>query len=229
MIEALERHDLVWLEPGAYRRAHLAGAARLDLRAAQACLADWLRRGHPLIVARQGQDTPRGTLRLGLALPPREGKHRLAWHVATHTVRRASAPPLLGNIRRALPLAWQDSIAALCEQPLPGASAPRVIGSAALAALTGEPCLNASSDLDLLVTVRHWRQALDTAAALDALAQRRQRPRLDGELRALDGTAVAWREVLRPVAQVLVKSRSAAQLLPWDRVQQRWDAAAHCR
>jgi len=227
MIEALQRHDLVWLEPGAHRRAQLAGAARLHLPAALACLADWLRRGHPLIMARQGHDTPRGALRLGLALPPREGQHRLAWHIAAHAVRRASAPPLLGDIRRALPHAWQDRIAALCEHPLLGASAPRVIGSAALAALTGEPCLHAASDLDLLVTVRHWREALDTATALGALSQCRQGPRIDGELRALDGTAVAWREVLAPTAQVLTKSRSGAALLPWDGVQQRWDAAAH--
>jgi len=205
-----ERHDLVWLAPGALAGARWAGhanCASLGLDAAKAArqLASWVGRGHPLIVARQPHGIPAGLLAVGLALPPQEGKHRLSFLVDASALRRRCRPPLLREARHAFPARWQALAGALLANAAIDTAAPRIIGSAGMQLLTGEPCIGPDSDLDLLCTAHDWPQALHIARALAAVAHAHPRPRLDGELRAHDGHAIAWREVAARPARLLVK------------------------
>jgi len=224
-----QRHDLVWLAPGALAGARWTGQANcagpgLDAAAAARHLASWVARGHPLIVARQPHGIPAGLLAVGLALPPHEGKHRLSFLVDAGALRRRCRPPLLHDGRQALPAHWQRLAGALLANAAIDAAAPRIIGSAGMQLLTGEPCIGPDSDLDLLCTAHDWPQALDLARALAAVADAHPQPRLDGELRAHDGHAIAWREVAARPARLLVKGLHTLNLADESAV-----AALFCR
>jgi len=211
---SFSRHDLAWLAPGAGAAAQLAGTCCLAQGAALLLLDLWLARAHPLIVTRQ-QAAPPGTIRLGLALPPAEGKYRLAFNVPLDCVREIAPPPTLAAAAAAaaLPPAWRPTIDALLADAGIAACRPRVYGSAAMQVLTGEPCLSEASDLDLRLTPPTWPAAVALAARLQVLAAKLSGPRLDGEIWNGAGQAVAWRELAASPARVLVKSGSAVELL----------------
>lgn len=206
------RHDLAWLEPGAGAAASLVGATCLAEGAALRLLDRWLARGHPLIVTRQ-HAAPPGTIALGLALPPAEGKYRLAFSVPLDCVREIAPPPTLADAAEALPPDWRPTIAALLADPGIAMCRPRVYGSAAIQMLTGEACLSETSDLDLRFTPPSWPAAVALAARLQGLAQDAGGPRIDGEIWSPVGLAVAWRELAANPARLLVKSGSAVELL----------------
>lgn len=206
------RHQLAWLTPGAGAAAQLAGPCCLSAAAARDLLEAWLRRGFPLIVTRQPAGTA-ATIQLGLALPPAEGKYRLAFAVPRAMVRVISPPPTLTEAAAALPIGWRATLRALLDAPEILAGAPRVYGSAALQVLTGEACLGESSDLDLLLTPPSWPAAQRAAAALLELGASLPGPRLDGEIASPAGLAVAWRELAAAPARLLVKSASRVELL----------------
>jgi phosphoribosyl-dephospho-CoA transferase len=206
----VERHDLVWLSPTALASVRLAehrGCAPIAIERAPARshLASWVARGHPLIVSRQPEDTPAGFLAVGLALPPREGKHRLPFLVDPRVIVRRDQPPRLDKCQGTLPAGWHTLARALLADPAIDAATPRIIGSAGMQLLTGEPCIGPASDLDLLCTAHNWQDAVQIARALAAIAGVHGTPRLDGELRAPDGRTVAWRELAAQPARLLVK------------------------
>lgn len=206
------RHHLAWLTPGAGAAAQLAGPCCLSAAAARDLLEAWLRRGFPLIVTRQ----PAGlaaTIQLGLALPPAEGKYRLAFAVPRAMVRDIGPPPLLADAAAALPIPWRTTIAAVLATPDIAVCEPRLYGSAALQVLTGEACLGAASDLDLLLSPRSWPAAQRAAASLLELGASLDHPRLDGEIASPAGLAVAWRELAAAPARLLIKRINAVELL----------------
>lgn len=214
----LERHDLVWLAPAAV--GSTVGAVQpvgpccaADPEASR-LLADWVGAGHPLIVARQDDTVAAGQVRLGLALPPALGKRRLAFLVGRHNiVRSMPSPALTVAALSVLPAHWRPLLTTVLALPEMLAARPRFYGSAAMQFETGLSCLDAGSDLDLLLTPPDWPAALAACRALVALDDPRCPPRLDGEIRNKTGDAVAWRELATDSRQVLVKSLDQVRLV----------------
>ncbi len=199
MPERLPRHTLVWLS------AHAGWQA--DIAAHESRLADWFAQGRPAIVARRAADDADPRLRLGVPLPPAEGKLRLALRVPAHDVLRTAPPPSLQSVLEGdLVQDWQRPV-----QALQDIAAARVFGAFAWQYLSGLRYVHARSDIDLL-----WR--IDTAAQADALVARLQAwetehgRRVDGELCLVDGGAVNWREYAGRSREVLVKRLDGAAL-----------------
>lgn len=214
----LERHDLVWLAPTAVGSTvgtvqPVGPSCAADPEASR-LLADWVGAGHPLIVARQDDTVAAGQVRLGLALPPALGKRRLAFLVARNDIVRSIPPPALTVAALGvLPAQWRPLLTTVLALPEMLAAKPRFYGSAAMQFATGLSCLDAGSDLDLLLFPPDWPAALAACRALVALDDPRCPPRLDGEIRNISGDAVAWRELAADSRQVLVKSFNQVRLI----------------
>ena len=201
----LQRHDLVWLRPDTAEQAVAAASCAVVVPRAVTLLADWVAAGRPLIATTQPAALGVGRARLGLALPPQQGKFRLAFILPASAIARIERPPLLADVQDALPPMWrraaEDLRAALPNEPC----APRVFGSAAMTAHTGLRCLGPESDLDLLFEPVDSGAARRLREALRAHAPAAGAPRIDGEVRNPVGCAVAWREWITSTGQVLVK------------------------
>jgi phosphoribosyl-dephospho-CoA transferase len=182
------RQDLAWLWPAAWESLACAEGRQEVVKA----LRVWALQQWPCVVAAQ-HGAPAGTWRLGLPLPPSWGKQRVALHVPPDAVSKTGRFPSAQQVAAAL--APSPAGAALkqlaCQLAAAGADA-QVFGSHGWQHITALPYTCASSDLDLLVDVPNAQVA--DAAALQLAAAPAQLPRLDGELRFADGTAVAWRE-----------------------------------
>jgi phosphoribosyl-dephospho-CoA transferase len=202
--DTLARHQLAWLTPAACGDAQLHGRACVDATAARLKLAEWVAAGLPLFVTRQPAEAE-GRVALGLALPPQRGKFRLGFLVEPAAISRFAKAPALAEAIDDLPPAWRPKAAALLAVPAIAAAQPRVYGSAAMQIVSGEPCLSASSDLDLSFAPTSWPAACAVVAALAKLEAARTGPRVDGEIAAADGGAVAWRELLGEPDKLLVK------------------------
>ncbi|WP_024937868.1 malonate decarboxylase holo-[acyl-carrier-protein] synthase [Xanthomonas arboricola] len=210
------RHALVWLHPGARWQALTPGA--------QPRLQQWFAAGLPAVVARgDGSEAP-GSLRLGVPLPPNEGKQRLALSAGLDEVARSTAPLALDAVIAAAPAATQPALQALLTQCNANALQPRVFGSFAWQALTGLAYVHAQSDLDLLWSIATPEQAQAVVTVLQRWEQRHGL-RADGELLLPDDTAVNWREYAGSAQQVLVKSPNSCRLLPRSALFPVWSAA----
>lgn len=196
------RHTLVWLSAHAGWRA--------DVAAQDQRLAAWFAQGWPAVVARRAADDPDPRVRLGVPLPPSEGKQRLGLRVPLADIARLQPPPALAEVL-ALPGTGFDEGWRTALQALDAIAPARVFGAFAWQALTGLPYVHARSDVDLL-----WQ--IDNAADADALAvqlrawEARHGYRADGELCLPGGLAVNWREYAGSVRQVLVKRIDGACL-----------------
>ena len=92
MPERPARHTLAWLSADADWRA--------DVTAHEPRLAAWFAQGLPGMVARSAADDPDPRLRLGVPLPPSEGKQRLALRVAHDQLRRERLEDRLQRSRK---------------------------------------------------------------------------------------------------------------------------------
>ena len=207
------RHDLVRLAPQAAKDTRTRALGCLADSKARELLARWLGRGHPLIVTRQ-PEAGEGLLSLGLALPPRLGRHRLPFLVPACHVLHLAPPPRLETVAPVLPESWQALLSALRQNPALRAVNPRVLGSAGMQAITGEPCLGEGSDLDLLLEAPDWRTAEAALLALKIITEATSGPRVDGELRSPDGFDAAWREAVSAPRRILVKELRSVALEP---------------
>ncbi|MEG2803445.1 malonate decarboxylase holo-[acyl-carrier-protein] synthase [Stenotrophomonas sp.] len=208
MPEQPARHTLVWLAPQAGWRA--------DVPAREPRLLAWFAQGAPAVVARRAADDPDPRLRLGVPLPPAEGKQRLALRVARQDIARQLAPPTLGAVIATPGLAhdpaWRPALQAL------DAIAPaRVFGAFAWQSLTGLAYVHAGSDIDLLWRVHSPEVADRLVTRLQAWEAHFSR-RVDGELLLAGGGAVSWREYAGSTRQVLVKRIDGAALEPRERL-----------
>jgi phosphoribosyl-dephospho-CoA transferase len=93
----------------------------------------------------------------------------------------------------------------------------RVYGSLSSEIFTGKPYLDAASDLDLLLECEDIARLPELLAELENFPL--SAPRVDGEILAASGWAVAWRELASALRtgssrQVLAKSDSDACLIP---------------
>lgn len=199
------RHTLAWLSAHADWRA--------DVAAHEPRLAAWFAQGLPAMVARRAVDDPDPRLRLGVPLPPSEGKQRIALRVPLHDVVRQQPPPTLEAIlATGVAHDWQLALHALAH-----IAPARVFGAFAWQHLSGLPYVHAASDIDLL-----WQ--VDAAAQADAVVARLQGwereygRRVDGELCLGDGGAVNWREYAGGSRQVLVKRLEGAALEARERL-----------
>ena len=212
----LRRHDLVWLDPaidvGRYAAAAQADAAR-----------HWVKQGFPLVVARQAaaraQDAER--IMLGFSLPSAPMRTRVMLSADRSAILRHSRPLLLADAMRLAPVGWQagmNRLHELCERT---GTVVRVYGSLSSEILTGRPYLDAASDLDLLLECSEATQVHALLAALETFPL--QTPRIDGEILAPTGWAVAWRELAGAIRagtprQVLAKSDGETRLIPVDQL-----------
>jgi phosphoribosyl-dephospho-CoA transferase len=207
----MRRHDLAYVKPGAPVRLEGLPAPWT------APLMDWIARGLPLVVARQ-TEVGEG-IRLGLTLPTRLGRPRLAYLVQPKDLLCVRPPLDLGSCLSHLPEADQAPLLDLAARCADLGVRVGVYGSLAWEVLSGEAYRHAQSDLDLICDVSNEAQV---AGCLDALqgAAGRLAMGLDGELRFPDGGAVAWRELAaawtRPDTRVLVKGDRELALRPLE-------------
>jgi phosphoribosyl-dephospho-CoA transferase len=202
---ALGRHDLAWLGPR-WRQSLLTPLAAED----EAAVAAWIERDRPAVVCRRAPGARAGSVALGIALsgPGR----RLAFTVGEEAVVRRAGPLRLREAAVSAPPAWRAPLAAL-DMALAGVgTSAGVYGSLAWQHLVGEPYLRESSDVDLLLSLVGPASLWDGLDVLDA--HDGDPVRLDGEVLLGGGQAVAWRELARRPARVLVKSVDGVALLP---------------
>ena len=200
------RHELVWLSGRGWDAA-LAHA----LPGQHAAIEQWRREDWPAIVRRSDAGLEPGRVSLGIALAPaRDGaKGRIALNARACDVVRRSPALLLADAAKAAPGHWRGALDALLQ-----AMVLRAYGSLAMQAITGQPYLTPTSDIDLLFSPTD-EPALRAGLAL--LEQAAAVLPLDGEIVFPSGDAVAWKEWINaePIgARVLVKHASAVRLAP---------------
>jgi len=191
-------------------------AAQITDDAMHAHVAAWLAADRPLVVARQPDNIASDTIAVGLALPPAQGKRRIALRVTSQEISRHSIPMLLADALAHAPMEWQSALAALDAAAVGIDLELRVFGSLAWQALSGLPYLTPQSDIDLLWHPRSNAQ-LQQGIALLARWEHDSGLRADGEVLFGEHSAVSWREwaTLKPddEQRVLVKRESSAELV----------------
>ncbi len=174
-------------------------------------LLRWFGGGFPAVLARLQGAEPPGHWRLGVPLPPAEGKRRIALTVHPGTVADWCAPLGLDEVVPAAPSDWRDALALLAEYAAARGWAPRVYGSFAWQAITGVDYVTPSSDIDLA-----WQPAgSDDLPELFELLARWEHAtgrRVDGEVLLPGGAGVCWRELAGGAAKVVVKNPATVVL-----------------
>lgn len=198
------RHDLVWLSGDGWDAAR-DGA----LPGHHTAIDQWRREDWPVIVRRADVGLAPGQVSLGIALPPAPdgAKGRIALNIDASLIARGSPALALAAAAEAAPDHWRAPLAALS-----AAMSLRAYGSLAMQAITGQPYLSATSDIDLLFQPS---DAASLEAGLALLARYAQVLPLDGEIVFPNGDAVAWKEWINAGeagARVLVKDGAAVRL-----------------
>lgn len=202
---ALRRHDLVWLDPAAADRLQVATADRPVLEA-------WLAARRPLVVGRR--DSTGDLLRLGFTVPGIGARQRVGVLAPLDAVHTHRPPPALDTVVQEAPQAWRPALTGLIAALAETGQHARCYGSLVTQIFSGEPCLRADSDLDVLIDCDDRDSAVHALAALARHGN--GTPRIDGEVRLHGDRAVAWRELAGALvtgAQVLVKSNTTVQFL----------------
>jgi phosphoribosyl-dephospho-CoA transferase len=192
-------------------------AAQITDDALHSHVVAWLTADRPLVVARQTCDgMSSDTIAVGLALPPAQGKRRIALSVEVNDIDRYTPPFLFADALTHAPAEWQHALAALDAEASDIDIELRVFGSLAWQALSGLPYLTPQSDIDLLWHARSYAQ-LRQGIALLARWEQSSGLRADGEVLFGGSSAVSWREwaTLKPGddQRVLVKRESGAELV----------------
>jgi phosphoribosyl-dephospho-CoA transferase len=209
----LDRHTLVWMRP----ECRAAVAAQVTDDAMHAQVAAWLAADRPLVVARQPcGDVLSDNIAVGLALPPAQGKCRIALSVAAHDIARYTPPLLLADAIAHAPAGWQSALAELVVAAIHIDLELRVFGSLAWQVLSGIQYLTSQSDIDLLWHPQSHAQ-LQQGIALLARWEQSSGLRADGEVLSGGSSAVSWREWATLQSgddqRVLVKRASSAELV----------------
>ena len=209
----LARHDLAWLAPRGWERACAAAP-----EGSREALAAWARHGWPAVVTRLPAGLAPGQVALGLPLPSRpEGcKPRIALAADARDIERTGPALLLAETVAAAPASWQAALAALGNEAGACGFALHVYGSLAFQALTGQACLSARSDIDLLL---HPATPANCKEALALLVRHARMLPLDGEIVFGGKQGVAWKELATArdgQARVLAKSLHAVSLVTVD-------------
>jgi phosphoribosyl-dephospho-CoA transferase len=194
-----------------------AVAAQVTDDAVHEQVAAWLAADRPLVVARQPcGDVLSDTIAVGLALPPAQGKRRIALAVTSNAISRYTQPLLLADVIAHAPAGWRPALAELDVAASEIELELRVFGSLAWQALSGLPYVTPQSDIDLL-----WHplsnSQLQQGIALLARWEQSSGLRADGEVLFGGSSAVSWREWATLKSgddqRVLVKRVSSAELV----------------
>ena len=207
----LRRHDLVWLDPaidaGAFAAAEQAEHARR-----------WAQQNRPLVVARQSDAQARqdNLMNLGFTLPSAPVRTRVALRAPRAAIIRHMRPLLLPDAIEHAPASWRDGMSCLHDLCTKAGAVAHVYGSLSSQAYTGEIYVDAASDLDLLLECNEHTRLDELLAALQSIPL--QPLRIDGEILATSGWAVAWRELAAALrsatpGKVLAKSDGDARLI----------------
>jgi phosphoribosyl-dephospho-CoA transferase len=192
-------------------------AAQVTDGAMHAQVTAWLAADRPLVVARQPcGEALSDTISVGLALPPVQGKHRIALSVAVNDIVRYAPPLRLADAILHAPAEWQPALAELDAAAIHIDLELRVFGSLGWQALSGLQYLTPQSDIDLL-----WHPLSNTqlqqGIALLARWEQASGLRADGEVLFGGSSAVSWREWATLKSgddqRVLVKRASSAELV----------------
>jgi phosphoribosyl-dephospho-CoA transferase len=180
-------------------------------------VAAWLAADRPLVVARQACGFAHSdSIAVGLALPPAQGKHRIALRVAAHDIFRDTPPLLLTDAIAHAPVAWKHALAEFHDAAININIELSVFGSLAWQALSGLQYVTSQSDIDLLWHPQSLSQ-LQQGMELLARWERTSGLRVDGEVMFGGNSAVSWREWMTfksdDVQRVLVKRDSSAELV----------------
>lgn len=203
----------MWIRP----ECRAAVAAQVTDGEMHAQVAAWLAADRPLVVARQPcGEVLSDTIATGLALPPAQGKRRIALSVAANDIVRYTPPLRLADAIAHASDAWQLALAELDAAAIHIDLELRVFGSLAWQALSGIQYLTPQSDIDLL-----WQPLSNTqlqqGIALLARWEQSSGLRADGEVLFGGSSAVSWREwaTLKSGSdqRVLVKRASSAELV----------------
>ena len=208
------RHDLVWLDPKI--------DAGLFAATAQSEMArDWVTQGLPLVVARQSAPPciDANQILLGFTLPSAPARTRVSLRADRAAIIRHSRPLSLSDAMQHAPQTWQPGMNLLLALFERTGTVARVYGSLSSQAFTGRHYLDAASDLDLLLECSDASKLAELLAGLQGFPL--QAPRIDGEILAASGWAVAWRELASALLtddprQVLAKSDRESLLLTVD-------------
>lgn len=184
----LHRHQLARLSPVGW--SHLQRGEWDD--ATTQCMGHWASHGLPLVVTTQ--PASHGSIAMGLPMPHRWGRRRLALAVSRGHVLYFDEFPRLEQIGALLPAATRSAWRALCSQLRSCDAAARVHGSFGWQQLSGLGYLRPGSDLDVWVAVSSAAHADEVAGRLQAFSS--DTLRLDGEIVFGRGHALAWREWL---------------------------------
>jgi len=208
----LRRHDLVWLDP-----ASDAGAFAIVAEQA-GHTRSWVQQGRPLVVARQSEPATKQAdlLNLGFTLPSAPVRTRISLRTPRAAIIRHARPLLLLDAIEHVPDSWRDGMSSLHELCTKAGAVVRVYGSLSSQAYTGEIYVDAASDLDLLLECGEDTKLDELLAALESFPA--QALRIDGEILAPTGWAVAWRELAAALhsatpCKVLAKSDCDARLI----------------
>ena len=151
-----------------------------------------------------------------MALPPVQGKRRIALSVAAHAIARYTPPLRLADALAHAPAAWQPALAELVSAATKLDLELRVFGSLAWQALSGLQYLTPQSDIDLLWHPQSNAQ-LQQGIALLVRWEQDHGLRADGEVLFGSNNAVSWREWATLKSgkdqRVLVKRASSAELV----------------
>jgi phosphoribosyl-dephospho-CoA transferase len=202
---AFRRHALVWLSQ----------APSADDERERARVETWQAQGRPFMVCRRRDD--RGDISLGFCTTdnrfPEVRPRRVGAHGFARNVARVARPPVLAEVARCGPAGAQpDAFARLADGAARAGIELRVFGSWMWQALTGEPHVRATSDLDVLVAVVD-RRAADDAAVFLAHVETGLPFKIDGELSFPDLGEVHWREYHADVPEILLKSVEGMRLV----------------
>jgi phosphoribosyl-dephospho-CoA transferase len=208
------RHDLVWLDPG-IDAGLFAAAEQSDLA------RRWVEDGFPFVVARQSDELAReaNQIILGFTLPSAPMRTRVMLRADRAVIIRHTRPLLLLDAMKYAPISWRAVLERLHMLFETNGTVARVYGSLSSEIFTGKPYLDTASDLDLLL------ECSDAAKLPGLLAELENFPlpvpRIDGEVLAASGWAVAWRELAAALRtgtprQVLAKSDGETRLIAID-------------
>jgi phosphoribosyl-dephospho-CoA transferase len=184
----LHRHQLACLSPLGWDRLR---RGEWDIASAQ-CLSHWAEHGLPLVVTTQ-KACEEG-IAMGLSMPNRWGRQRLALSVARGDVLFFDEFPRLEQVGPLLPAATRSAWRSLCSDLRARDAVARVQGSFGWQHLSGLCHVRPGSDLDLWIGVSGADHADEVTGALQAFSS--DQLRLDGELVFERGHAIAWREWL---------------------------------
>jgi phosphoribosyl-dephospho-CoA transferase len=207
------RHDLLHVASDVWA----AALARCPSLAELPLIGTWADRGWPVIVRRRTETEDRRLVPVGVPLPPRIGKHRVALVIPPDGVLQRSSPPTLRAAARVADPTWRATITSLLAVSAKTGVEPSVFGSLLWEHLTGLAYVTPHSDLDVLWSVPADFDVRSLVFSIAAV-QREAPLRIDGEVIFPNGSAVNWRELWNALqaanrTTVLAKTQERVRLL----------------